>query len=308
MLGPMSLPFPARHNRLTTEQIRAGLADLGVEPGMHVMVHSSLSAFGWVEGGAEAVVAALMDAVGPGGTLLMPSFNHDVPFRPGGPGIYDPAVTPTGNGRIPDTFWRLPGVRRSLNPTHPYAAWGANAERYTRDHHNTLTMGEDSPLGLLARDGGFQLNLGTTHLTTTAKHVAETMLRVPCLGYRTEAYPVRLPDGSRAIHRTWGWRERDCPLTESGLLIEQEMMRRGLQRTQRIGPCPVTLFQVRDVIRTIWDLLRHGYRGIPPCSRCPIRPRRTRATVPSDWRDDPAALEAARAEILAGTEGGMEPV
>lgn len=272
---------------VTKEDIAQGLRRLGVEPGMQVMVHSSLSSFGYVRGGAGAVIQALRDVLGPAGTLLMPSFNHGAPFVAGGPGVYDPAVTPTTNGKVADTFWRLPEVRRSLNPTHPYAAWGANARRYLENHHLTLTMGEDSPLGLLAREGGWQLNLGTTHATTTAKHVAETMRRVPCLGLRTEAYPVRMPDGSVQCLRTWGWRGTSCPLTESGRYIEQEMERLDRQRRQRIGRATVTFFKVWDCLEVIWGLLDHGYADHPPCSHCPIRPRRCRSTVPSDWVEPP---------------------
>ena len=136
------------------------------------MVHSSLSSFGKVEGGAEAVIKALMELVGPKGTVLMPSFNHNAPFSPSGPGVYDPKDTPCINGRIPDTFWRMEGVYRSLDPTHPFSAYGHDAERYTKNHHLTLTMGEESPLGLITFDGGYQINIGTTHNTTTAKHVS----------------------------------------------------------------------------------------------------------------------------------------
>lgn len=269
---------------VSRDDIVSGLRAIGVERGMGVMVHSSLSSFGWVEGGAEAVIEALMEAVGEEGTILMPSFNHGAPFRPDGPGYYDPLETPTTNGRIPDTFWRMPCVYRSLNPTHPYAAWGRNALRYTEGHHLTLTMGEDSPLGLLAREGGYQINLGTTHRTTTAKHVAETMRRVPCLGLRTEQYPVRLPDGRLVMHRTWGWRSRACPLTDSGEIIEIEMERRRLQRRMKIGNSTVTFFRLYDLLEVVWDLLENGYGGYPPCRRCPIRPRRSPATVESDWK------------------------
>ncbi|WP_238314740.1 AAC(3) family N-acetyltransferase, partial [Methylobacterium crusticola] len=52
------------------------LRRLGVTPGMDLMVHSSLSAIDFVEGGAETVVDALLQAVGKRGTLLAPSFNH----------------------------------------------------------------------------------------------------------------------------------------------------------------------------------------------------------------------------------------
>ena len=269
--------------RVNKEEIVAGLHALGVRRGMRVMVHSSLSAFGYVVGGAETVIAALQEAVGEEGTILMPSFNHGAPFVEGGAGVYDPRETPTTNGRIPDTFWRMPGVYRSLNPTHPFAAWGADAQRLVASHHLTLTMGEDSPLGILAREGGYQLNLGTTHRTTSLKHVAETIRRVPCLGQRTEAYPVKLPDGSVEMLRTWSWRERSCPLTDSGEFIEAEMERLHLQRKVQIGEATVTFFRLRDCLEVIWGLLDHGFAGFPPCSQCTIRPQKTKWTVESDW-------------------------
>ena len=270
---------------ITSEEIRRGLERFGFGHGSRLMVHSSLKSFGWVEGGAEAVIQALMDLVGEKGTILMPSFNHGAPFGEGGEGTFDPRKTPTSNGRIPDTFWRMPGVSRSLNPTHSFAAWGADAERYTKTHHLTLTMGEDSPLGLIARDGGYQLNLGTMHDTTTAKHLAEMIRRAPCLGCRTEVYPVRLPGGHVVEHRTWGWRGRSCPLTESGGFLEEEMERRGFQTTEQLGECLVTCFLINDLLEATFHLLDNGRDETPPCSACPIRPRQVAATRPSDWQE-----------------------
>jgi len=268
---------------VTGGEILDELRVIGVRPGMKLMVHSSLKSFGQVEGGALTVIRALMDAVGPEGTLLMPSFNHGDIFGESAGVAYEPLVTPTSNGIIPDTFWRQSGVRRSLNPTHPFACWGRDADRYTARHHETLTMGEDSPLGLLAHEGGFQVNLGTTHETTTAKHVAETMRRVPCLGYRTEEHPVRMPDGSVKRLRTWSWRSAECPLTESGALIEEEMERSRSQVKGRIGECLAVFFRIRDCLEAVWRLLDNGRGAAPPCARCPIRPLRSSRTVPSDW-------------------------
>ena len=123
----MTSPSPT--STVTKAGILAGLRALGVLPGCGLMVHSSLKSFGRVQGGAQAVVEALMEAVTEQGTLLMPSFNHRAPFEEGGAGVYDPLETPTSNGAIPDLFWRLPDVWRSLDPTHPFAAWGRHARR-----------------------------------------------------------------------------------------------------------------------------------------------------------------------------------
>lgn len=277
--------------KITSKDIKSGLENFGFGRGHRLMIHSSLSSFGWVDGGAEAVIKALMDLVGAEGTILMPSFNHGAPFNANGSGAYDPLETRCTNGRIPDIFWRMEGVHRSLNPTHAFAAWGHDAEKYTKDHHLTLTMGEDSPPGLLTRDGGYQLNMGTGHHTTTAKHLAETVNRSPCLGYRTEAYPVRLLNGRVVQHRTWGWRESSCPLTDSGEHIETNMERLGLQKKGHIGKCLVTYFSLRDLMKVIFALLDNGNDEFPPCSRCSIRPRKDGATCPSDWNDENSKTE-----------------
>ena len=271
---------------ITAEDIRIGFESFGFGRGDSLMIHSSLSSFGWVKGGAEAVIKALMDLVGPEGTILMPSFNHGAPFYGGGVGIFDPLKTRCTDGRIPDTFWRMDGIKRSLNPSHSFAAWGRDAERYTKNHHLTLTMGEDSPLGLLARDGGYQLNIGTMHGSTTAKHLAETIKRAPCLGYRTEVHPVRLPNGRIVQHRTLGWRERPCPITDSRKYIEAGMESAKLQKKGYIGKSLVTYFKLLDLLKVILQLLDNGHDELPPCSRCPIRPRRSEATQPSDWSDE----------------------
>lgn len=269
---------------LTRDEIAAGLRALGLRAGMGAVVHSSLRSFGRVQGGPLAVISALQDVLTPEGTLVLPSFNHGEPWEEGGDGIYDPSVTPTTNGAIPEAFWRLPGVMRSLDPTHPCAAWGKHARRYIEGHHRTLTMGSQSPLGMLLADDSYGLLLGVSYRANTFHHVVETMEGAPCLGRRSEAYPVRLPDGRRVMGRTWGWRGGTCPHTDQdryGAL----MAARGLQRQAQIGKCTATLFRLHDCYAVVAELLRAGSEFGPPCARCPVRPRVNAHTVPSDWDD-----------------------
>jgi aminoglycoside 3-N-acetyltransferase len=114
---------------MNKDDLIAGFQQFKELPGSKVMVHSALSSFGRVEGGALTVIEALMEVITPQGTLIMPSFNHGTAFEDIAPGYYDPTETPTINGAIPDLFWRLPGVRRSLDPTHAIAAWGQDSLR-----------------------------------------------------------------------------------------------------------------------------------------------------------------------------------
>ena len=58
---------------VTREIIAQALAEAGVTAGEVVLAHSSLSSFGYVDGGADAVIDALLDAVGASGTVLVPT-------------------------------------------------------------------------------------------------------------------------------------------------------------------------------------------------------------------------------------------
>jgi aminoglycoside 3-N-acetyltransferase len=284
---------------LDKNDLKQGFHDAGVRAGMGLIVHASLRSFGHVVGGAPTVVDALIELITADGTLLMPSFNHGAPFEQPGPGVYDPLSTPTANGAIADCFWRRPGVHRSLDPTHPVAAWGRHARRYVEEHHRTLTMGPRSPLGLLQADGGSALLLGVDYTSNTFHHVVEMTLGAPCLGQRTEAYPVRLPDGRRVAGRTWGWRDGACPFTDQNRYAAQ-IRARGLDREVLIGSCRATLFALQDCFDVVAQMLQQGYDGFPPCQGCPVRPRTVEQTVPSDWD---AAAQAPRSDSAAWTYG-----
>ena len=274
---------------VTKSDITSALGDLGLGPGMDLMVHSSLRSFGRVEGGACAVIEALMEVLTPAWTLVMPSFNHGAAFSEDGPGHFDPTETPTTNGVIPETFWRMAGVCRSLNPTHSFAAWGRNALKFTELHHRTLTMGPCSPLGLLQAEGGFCLLMGVGYGVNTFHHVVEMSIGAPCLGRRTAAYPMILPNGRLVEGRSWGFREKPCPHTDKGA-YGPIMARNGLQWENRVGESRLILFRLEDCYNVVSALLRDGVDDRPPCRLCPIRPRRTAWTVTSDWDEERQCL------------------
>src|SRR5689334_15505508 len=68
------MPTPPVTGPLVTRtMIAEHLRALGVRPGEILLVHSSLSSLGWVCGGPVAVVQGLLDALGPDGTLVVPT-------------------------------------------------------------------------------------------------------------------------------------------------------------------------------------------------------------------------------------------
>lgn len=268
---------------VTRQHIITGLQALGIDSGMRLMVHSSLASFGQVQGGATTVIEALQMVLTDQGTLLMPSFCHGEPFLEDSLGYFDPVFTPTSNGAIPDTFWRMDGVYRSVSPTHAFAAWGHDAKRYTQNHHRTLTLGVDSPLGKLWRDGGSGLLIGVDYTVNSFHHVVETVTGSPCLRQRAVRRRVRLPEGRFVEGRTIAWRRAPCPINDSGSYAEL-MERQGLQRQVKVGSSVLTCFKLQDCFELVAELLRDGFKGRPSCCCCPIRPREYPDDgVSSDW-------------------------
>jgi aminoglycoside 3-N-acetyltransferase len=178
----------------TRAGLRKDLAALGVRAGDTLLVHASLSALGWVVGGQVAVVQALLDVVGPAGTLVVPTQtggNSDpanwsrppVPeswwpvIRAEMPG-FDPLLTPSrGMGAVAEQVRTWPGATRSAHPQNSFAAVGARAAEVTAGQPLPHGLGEGSPLANLERMGALVLFLGTGWDTCTALHLAQ--YRVP---------------------------------------------------------------------------------------------------------------------------------
>jgi aminoglycoside 3-N-acetyltransferase len=191
----MSLPADTTEFPATLPSLAADLATLGVQPGMVLVVHSSLKSLGWVNGGPVAVILALEQVLGEEGTLVMPTHTSDLsdPANWVNPPVpeswwetiratmpaYDPALTPTFQmGAIPETFRKQAGVLRSNNPDASFAAWGKHARRITEDHALVPLFGEHSPLARVYDLEGWVLLLGVAHNRTTSLHVAEGRARI----------------------------------------------------------------------------------------------------------------------------------
>ena len=66
--------MPSELSPLTQPMLEADLQRLGLGQGAVVGVHSSPSSFGRVIDGTSTVIAALMSAIGPNGTLVMSAY------------------------------------------------------------------------------------------------------------------------------------------------------------------------------------------------------------------------------------------
>jgi len=249
---------PEGKTRVTRQDIVAGLREIGLQPGDLVQVHSSLSAFGYVEGGADTVVDALLEVLGPTGTLMVPTFNH------GRVEVFDPLTTPSWSGKITEAVRVRPEARRSIHPTHPYCAIGPLAEWLTSEHLELETFDWNSPLGKLIQRDGKILLLGVGMNANTAAHIAQARFRATCLGYRE--YPRKVLLHGRIIP-AWStrWRASRCPLEWEP--IETALRARAMIRDGRIGEAQVMLMNGRDMFNVTYQLCQQH------CPTCAIRPQ-----------------------------------
>lgn len=178
---------------ITAGTLARDLSVLGVRTGDSVMLHSSLSALGPVQGGADAVIDAFIDAVGPKGTIIFPAFAGNI--WKDQPALKDcdycshelklcPSNEPGEQGVIPETFRKRPGTLRSCHPTHSWAAWGPKAQLFLKDHYKSKTpCGRGNPFEALVNEDGCIVCLGVMVNTITMWHYYEDLLDVPYLGY-----------------------------------------------------------------------------------------------------------------------------
>lgn len=168
------------------------LRSLGVRSGDCVMLHSSLSNLGSVEGGAETVVEAFLEAMGPEGTLVTPAFTPGAwvehlampDCRTCCPQDFCPSSWPSHEGAIPNAALRRPGRLRSCHPTHSWVANGARAAELLRDHrHASTPCGRGNPFEKLVELDGCIVILGVGVNTITLWHYFEDILQVPYLGH-----------------------------------------------------------------------------------------------------------------------------
>lgn len=198
---------------LTKEDLIRQFKSCGVSEGQTLFVHTSLSKLGFVVGGAETLIRALLEIVGDDGTLMMPSqtwknldpstgVHWEEPvewwpvIRENWP-AYDKEVTPAiGMGSVAEMFRKWPGAHRSDHPARSIAAVGRHAAHITAGHDLSNIFGSGSPLDKCHQLNGYILLIGVGYDKNTSLHLAESRASFPGKHMVNESSAVMV-DGKR---------------------------------------------------------------------------------------------------------------
>ena len=234
------------------------------------MVHCRMSALGHVVGGAETIVRALLDALGPGGTLMAYTGWQDEPpddlddldeetrraYLREHP-AYDPrvALARRDHGRVPEALRTWPGAHHSGHPEAGVAALGPLAEALTASHPYDDAYGAGTPYARLVELGGQVALLGAPLDSTTLVHHAEAVARVP--GKRRVSYRYPVFEDRERVWRTFS----DIDTSEGALAykrvlgeedyiehIARSALAAGSGRSGPIGEAAGYVFEARGLV------------------------------------------------------------
>ena len=247
------MPLPNTPDSLLQE-----LSNLGVSPGMTVMVHSSLGKVGWTVGGPLSVIRALLSVLGREGTLVMPAESPNISDPSGWNDkrvkvewhetirehlpVFDPLTTPTTMGAIPEAFRTLPKTLRSNHPMVSVCASGRFATEITKDHAMEFCEGKGTPFEKLYNLDAQTLLLGVGFNRCTSLHYAESL--VPTRRTTVSRYPI-IQDGKRV------WVECPDMAGDNGdhfSIVGDQFTATGSVRAGSVGNADAMMFSTQELV------------------------------------------------------------
>lgn len=237
---------------VTRNDIADALTRAGAGGASILHVHSSLSAFGYVEGGAQTVIQALTDVAE---TITMPAMaqrDGDRRFE-----TWNIAATPSDVGRITEVFRLTPGVCRSDHPITSVCALGPMATQLTEGHRTGVqrpgpwggyAFGHNSPWERLVSRNARVALLGTTFQRNTLVHYVEHRIAEMALA-RSPEMRDGLKDWLLWDNRVWGSFDRPK--------MQERMAKCGLVSEAKCGNATIYSFDAGVFVRFAIEAILH---------------------------------------------------
>lgn len=262
--------------KINKETIKKELKKLGLKKGDVVFVHSAFSALGEVEGGPDAVIDALIETVGPQGTVGM---------------------TRLGGAILSKVFAERKDTIEGIHPTHPVTAWGAKAKSLIRDHIKAQTAcGKGTPFGRLIDWGGYILLLGVDQDRNTTLHTLEEYADSPYLSEMAFTYKDESGREKTKILKKFPGPHRDF------IGLERLFRESGVVRVGKIGNAVARLMSARKMAKVGLTALKADSAAVlcknPSCADCVMQRGKIKG---KRLKEESFTLTAVSDEVSSGT-------
>ncbi len=248
------------------KDITEALKGIGIKDTDTVIFHSSLKSFGRVDGGADAVIEGIKDALKEGTVVFPTLVNRDFANAYEN---WDINNSPSDAGLISETFRLKERTLRSDQATHSVAAWGKYALFITKEHglgkgrygvFGSTPFSHSSPWQKMYDLDGKVVMLGVTMVYNTFKHFVEYCFADDVLS--------RLNDKERETAKSElsSWEDMkifavkgdtDFPggvwFWNNGLKEQEEMKKRGLLKETLLGNANIISFKIRDFYEFLYN-------------------------------------------------------
>ncbi|HKC68010.1 MAG TPA: AAC(3) family N-acetyltransferase, partial [Bacteroidia bacterium] len=123
------------------------------------------------------IISSLIEQIGDEGNLVMPAYSYVDSMENTAQEkdyVFNPLINPSIVGKITEEFRKMPGVKRSVHPTHSVCAYGKLSEYITNGHIDTETnFGENSPFHRIRELRGKIVGIGIGIGPVTIYHSVE---------------------------------------------------------------------------------------------------------------------------------------
>lgn len=235
--------------KIDKNQLICDLRHIGLKEGSHVAVTLSLKRVGFVEGGPDAFIDAVLDVIGSQGTLMMNTYTRLFPLSEIDPAfVFHPETSAPWTGIVTSTLLKRKNAIRSRHPVCSVVAIGRFAN-YLTEGHDENAKNEHLPYAKLAKIGGYYLCIGIEDRFVAIRHEAQR---------RAGLFVV--PKFSGVFYKnedkTKLYILQNAPCTVTQPKLVPQLVREGIVKRGRIGMASSTIANANELIEAMASILR----------------------------------------------------
>lgn len=234
---------------ITREQISQDLKEMGLDKGDTVAVALSLKSIGFVEGGPNTFIDAVLDVIGSDGTIMMNTFTSFFPLGGVDPQyVFDNTSSIPYTGKVPIALMHRKNSIRSRHPTCSVASLGRHAGYLTREHDEKASP--YLPYSKIAEIGGKYLAIGIENNLVAIRHEAQRIAGVSMA-------PILVAVQYSNKNGKTGLFIGEHPPCEKNLhKLVPELDKRGILTRGKIGEATAILAQAKELLEDMTNMLK----------------------------------------------------